>query len=947
MAWAMVIGGGLAAAGTVYSANKSSQANQDMLNAQKANTLDPATVGANSLNAQGQLAGQALNLNNQWGGQFANSNNNALLQSLFGMNNMPGATDALKQDKNFQTLPPDIQTYLSDQATKNGLGSVTGGMQGKSQYENLLSIYQGMGGQLGTPEQADAFNKWTEDKGFGGWGNTDTGGNPLAATLGKWDSTTQYQNPGYADIITSLNKQLNPNYQTSLDALGKAAGQAPTTINPQQIAGGSASYGNVNQSPFANSISQFMANGTAPQIVGPSGQNQGMQHLSNLLGSSGYQQVQGSQAQGAFGANYAGPAATAAIPQMTSAQQAQTNTSGAPVTINAPGTFERIQANSVQGPQGFERVNTPGAVGSVSGPGGVANVQAPTDNVQVNAQTGFERVNAPNAGLQQVSAGQNQLLQNLQDQGFQANRPIQQTLEQQAQGDLALGGQLSADQTRMAQQAARAAAESRGMVGSNGAIVNEVQRQLDMSRQLQNERRTFASGVEQQGFGQLATQQGQAIQAAGVTNDYLGLGVNAQQANNQNALAQAGMGLQASLANQQAGLQGNQLNLQGQLANQQNQQQRNQLGLQAGMANQQAALSTNQMGLQANLANQQTGLANNQLAYQSQLANQQAGLNTNQMGLQAALANQQNAFQTGAANQSAGLNLAQMGLQAQTSNAGNQLANNQFNASQGNQMGQFNAQQVNAQNQLLAQLGLQAGQFNAGQLNQMGQFNAGQADSAAARYNQLQQFNAGQNQQANLANQQAFAQNYGQQMSGANSLANLFNTQVDQNMAAQQANQNAWLNQRGQTLSGLQGLLGSDNQLAMFNAGQNANNSQFNATLGNNVNQFNAQQNMAGQQFNANQNQLGFANQLAYQQAIAQGNINPLAIAQQAQGQQNWGMFNPWDPAIMAMYAGNAQNAAGAQMSAANNSAATNAGIMNSLGGIAGGIISAYGNKGG
>jgi hypothetical protein len=888
----MVIGGGVAALGSAYAANKSSQSQQNMLNAAQQNKLDPFAIGQSTLNTQGQLAPQALALNNQWGGQFAGSNNNALMQSLFGASNLPGTTQALAQDSNFQKLPPDIQAYLNQQAGSQGLGSVAGGMQGKSQYENLLSIYQGMGGQLDTPEQADAFNKWTEDKGFGGWGDTATGGNALAGTLGQWDSTKQLQNPGYADIITSLNKQLNPNYQGSLDALGKAAGQAPTTINAPQISASGA-----NQSPFASSISQFMANGTAPQITGP-GPNQGMQHLTNILGNSGYQAVQGAQAQGATGANYAGPAATAAIPQLASAQQAQMNSSAAPTTINAPGSFERVQGSNVQAPTGFERVQA-------------TSVQAPGAIGQVNAQTGFERVQAPSVGLQQVQVGQNQLLQNLQQQGFNANRPIQQTLEQQAQGDLALGGQLSADQTRMAQQAARAAAESRGMVGSNGAIVNEVQRQLDMSRALQNERRGFAQGVEQQGFGQLATQQGQAIQAAGVTNDFLGLGVNAQNANNQNQLALGSMGLQANLANQAAGLQGNQLNLQGQLANQS------------------TALAQSGQQLQAGMANQQANM-------QGQLANQAAGLDMSRLGLQAGLANQQNAFQTGATNQAAGLDLARLGLQAQTSNAGNQLANSQFNASQGNQMGQFNAQQVNAQNQLLAQLGLNAGQFNAGQLNNMGQFNAGQADSAANRFNQLQQFNAGQNQQAALANQGAFAQNYGQQMQGATSLANLFNTQADQSMNAQQANQNAWLAQRGQTLGGLQNLLGSDNALSMFNA-----------TQGQNAQQFNAQQNMGAQQFNANQNQLGFANQLAYQQAVAQGNINPLAVAQMGQQQQNWGMFNPFDPAILSMYAGNQQNAANAQMAYGNNQAAINAGLMNSLGGIAGGVISAYGNKGG
>lgn len=880
---AIALAGAASAGATAYSANKASQANQSALDAAQANKLDPWAIGSSALDTQAKLAPQAIALNQQYGGQFAGANNNALMQSLFGANNLPGATKALSQDANFQKLPADVQAYLSDQATKNGLGAVTGGMQGKSQYENLLSIYQGMGGQLGTPEQADAFNKWTEAKGFGGWGEGT--GNATAATLGQWDSTKQYQNPGMADIISSLNSQLNPNYQGSLDALGKAANQAPTTISAQ----------GVNESGAAGSLSNFMAGGTAPQIVGPSGQNQGMQHLSNLLGASGYQQVQGQNAQGQTGANFAGPAALAATPQLQSAATGAIGQSQAPATINAPQGFQQLQGSNINAPQGFERVSAPNAVGNVTAPNAVGNV---------NAQTGFERVTAPNVGLQQVSAGQNQLLQNLQQQGFQANRPIQQTLEQQAQGDLALGGQLSADQTRMAQQAARAAAESRGMVGSNGAIVNEVQRQLDMSRELQNERRGFAQGVEQQGFGQIATQQGQAIQAAGVTNDFLGLGINAAQANNQNTLAQAGMGLQANLANQSAGLEGNRLNLQGQLANQQ-----------TGLAN-------NQLGLQAQLANQQNAQQNNQLGFQAGLANQQAGLDLSRLGLAAQQSNQANNLAVQQGNQAAGLDLSRMGLQAQTTNAANQLSNSQFNAGQFQQGGQFNAAQINQQNQLLAQLGLQAGQFNAGQMNQMGQFNAGQADQAAGRFNQLQQFNAGQNQQAALANQGAFAQNYAQQGQMANQLAGLFNQQVDQNMNAQQANQAAWLNQRGQTMSGLQALMNSDNQLGMFNAtqGQNA------------------------QQFNANQNQLGFANQLAYQQAVAQGNINPLAVAQMGQGQQNWGMFNPFDPAIMSMYAGNQANQANAQMAYGNNQAAIQAGLMGSLGNIAGGVISAYGN---
>jgi hypothetical protein len=774
-----------------------------------------------------------------------------------------------------------------------------------------------MGNTLdGTDASNNAFNKWTEDQGFAGWGDNDP--NNLAASLGGISqSVASPTAPGVLDMISGVDQKLNPNYQSSLDALGKASQVAPGTITAQTA----------NQSPYGDSLSAFMAGGTAPQVNGP-GANQGAQHLTNLLGSSGYQAVQGSQAQGMWGPNFAGPAATAAGPQigapmMAGVQQAQGNTSQgsfsqAPTTIDAPSGLEKLVQYSVGGPTSYDKVNAPGSVANVNAPGAVGNV---------NAQTGFERVNAPNLGLQQVSAGQNQLLQNLQQQGFSANRPIQQTLEQQAQGDLALGGQLSADQTRLAQQASRAAAEARGMAGSNGSMLNEVQRQLDMSRQLQNERRQFASGVEQQGFGQLATQQGQAIQAAGVTNDFLGLGVNAQQANNQNALAAGGMQLQAGLANQQAGLEGNRLNMQGQLANQSTALAQSGQQLQAGMANQNAALQGQQMGLQAGMANQS------------------AGLDLSRLGLQAQMANQQNAFSTGAANQQAGLDMSRMGLQAQTSNAANQLSNNQFNAGQAqqnsqynagmlnnlsqfnagqyNNNSQFNAGQANAQAQLMAQLGLQAGQFNAGQLNNMGQFNASQADSAANRFNQLNQFNAGQTQQANLANQQAFAQNYAQQLQGANSLGNLFNTQAGQAMDAQQANQQAWLNQRGQTMSGLQALMGADNQLGMFNAGQGQN----------------------AQQFNAGQQQLGFQNQLAYQQAVAQGRADPMAALGFAQGQQNWGMFDPFNQSIMSMYAGNQANAAGAQMSAANNSAATNAGLMQMFGNLGGAAITAYGKK--
>ena len=300
--WAIGLSTAASIGSSLYGANRAAQQQRDLLNQAQANKLNPAQVGADSLAAQGQLAPQALALNQLYGGQFANSNNVNLMGSLFGQN---AYQQQLAQDPNFSKLPADIQGYLTQQAGKQGIGALGGQFSGKSQYENLLSIYQGMGGQLGTPEQADAFNKWTEDKGFGGWG--EQGGNALAGSIGQWaDSAKNIQAPGVIDMMQQADQKLNPNYQASLDQLKAASGVAPAMINAQ----------GVNQSPFAGALSQFMANGTAPQIVGPSGQNQGMQHLSNLLGNSGYQAVQGAQAQGATGANYAGPAATAAIPQL-------------------------------------------------------------------------------------------------------------------------------------------------------------------------------------------------------------------------------------------------------------------------------------------------------------------------------------------------------------------------------------------------------------------------------------------------------------------------------------------------------------------------------------------------------------------------------------------------------------------------------------------------------
>lgn len=79
---------------------------------------------------------------------------------------------------------------------------------------------------------------------------------------------------------------------------------------------------------------------------------------------------------------------------------------------------------------------------------------------------------------------------------------IQTTLEQQARQGLALGGGLSAEDTRNAQQAAREAWGARGLVNSRGAVAEEVLNRDSLSRQRLAERQALASAVDQQGFAQ-------------------------------------------------------------------------------------------------------------------------------------------------------------------------------------------------------------------------------------------------------------------------------------------------------------------------------------------------------------------------------------------------------------------------------------------------------------
>lgn len=75
---------------------------------------------------------------------------------------------------------------------------------------------------------------------------------------------------------------------------------------------------------------------------------------------------------------------------------------------------------------------------------------------------------------------------------------IEQNLNAQALGDLALGGRLSADDTRESLQAARAGMQARGLNRGQGAAVAEVLNRQQFSEGRLNQRRAFASGVDAQ-----------------------------------------------------------------------------------------------------------------------------------------------------------------------------------------------------------------------------------------------------------------------------------------------------------------------------------------------------------------------------------------------------------------------------------------------------------------
>lgn len=129
--------------------------------------------------------------------------------------------------------------------------------------------------------------------------------------------------------------------------------------------------------------------------------------------------------------------------------------------------------------------------------------------------------------------------------------PLTQQLSTMAQGELALGGNISAQEAQDVAQQARAAFSARGMMGQSGSIAAEVLQRSMYQQQRLAQRQQFASGVS--GLVQQETQQ-RTANAMGLTQ----ADIAATQANQQLAgqLYQAGAGVGQAGAQIQGSLQG-------------------------------------------------------------------------------------------------------------------------------------------------------------------------------------------------------------------------------------------------------------------------------------------------------------------------------------------------------------------------------------------------------
>ena len=300
----------------------------------------------------------------------------------------------------------------------------------------------------------------------------------------------------------------------------------------------------------------------------------------------------------------------------------------------------RMQAAQANGPA------------NVQGPAGYTADQVRASNIRAAQAGTVDDVSSQNI---RASAAERALMNEARGNGLLGQ------LQSQASADLALGGSLSAEQSRDAAQSARAGMAARGLGVGNSALAAEMLNRDRFASQRDTERRAFAGQVLGQATGiQQAANQAYASRMEANQNRNLQAQLANQSTNLNLGQSNAQLLQQARLANQSAGLQAQQANQ---------------------AANARAAEFQQQGGLQAALANQQTGL---QLSLTNAQLQQQANATSYEAAQQRAMANAGYAQQAGLANQQANLQAAQFNSsQDLAAQSANQSAN--YNANYANQ----------------------------------------------------------------------------------------------------------------------------------------------------------------------------------------------------------------------------------------------------------------------
>lgn len=145
-----------------------------------------------------------------------------------------------------------------------------------------------------------------------------------------------------------------------------------------------------------------------------------------------------------------------------------------------------------------------------------SNTALRTGNVNDASNLGGQAL----ATLRNLNPNMYGALDQAQSQSQRGPSDIQTTLEQQARDQLALGGSLSPEEQRAAQQSAREAWGARGLINSNGAVGAEILNRDSLSRQRLAERQQFAQGVDTTGFNQRQTGYGNTLSNAALQSQY-------------------------------------------------------------------------------------------------------------------------------------------------------------------------------------------------------------------------------------------------------------------------------------------------------------------------------------------------------------------------------------------------------------------------------------------